>query len=180
MNCEGQDCGLAEHTKAECAPGQPFHNYLSFSPADRWITGELQRVEAAVEQGLRRVPARQRRQRDLRVRLGRVLRLVPRDRQGAAAGRQPSRQQRATRRTLLRVLETVLRLLHPITPFITAELWERVAPVAGRKADDVEHGIVTARLPEGAARAASTPKADAWVGAAEGDRRQRAATCAAR
>ena len=51
MNCEGQDCGLAEHTKAECAPGQPFHNYLSFSPADRWITGELQRVEAAVEQG---------------------------------------------------------------------------------------------------------------------------------
>ena len=52
MNCEGQDCGLAEHTKAECAPGQPFHNYLSFSPADRWISGELQRVEAAVERAL--------------------------------------------------------------------------------------------------------------------------------
>ena len=51
MNCEGKDCGLAEHTKAECAPGQPFHNYLSFSPADRWITGELQRVEAAVAEG---------------------------------------------------------------------------------------------------------------------------------
>ena len=35
MNCEAKDCGLAEHTKAECAPGQPFHNYLTFSPADR-------------------------------------------------------------------------------------------------------------------------------------------------
>ncbi len=85
MNCEGKDCGLAEHTKAECAPGQPFHNYLSFSQADRWITGELQRVEAAVGAGLRRVPARRRRAGDLLVRLGRVLRLVPRDRQGAAA-----------------------------------------------------------------------------------------------
>ena len=62
---------------------EPFHGYLSFSQADRWITGELQRVEAAVDAGLRRIPARQRGQRDLHVRLGRVLRLVPRDRQGA-------------------------------------------------------------------------------------------------
>ena len=51
MNCEGQDCGLKEHSKAECAPGGPFHGYAKFSLADRWITGELQRVEAAVAQG---------------------------------------------------------------------------------------------------------------------------------
>ena len=51
MNCEGQDCGLTEHSKAECAPGGPFHGFLRFSNADRWVTGELQRVEAAVAQG---------------------------------------------------------------------------------------------------------------------------------
>ena len=51
MNCEGQDCGLREHTKEECQPGGAFEGYLRFSPADRWITSELQRVEAAVEQG---------------------------------------------------------------------------------------------------------------------------------
>jgi valyl-tRNA synthetase len=51
MNCEGQDCGLKEHTKAECQPGGPAHGYMRFSPADKWITNELQRVEAAVAEG---------------------------------------------------------------------------------------------------------------------------------
>jgi valyl-tRNA synthetase len=47
MNCEGQDCGLKEHTKAS-ARRRPGRATCSSRPADRWITGELQRVEAAV------------------------------------------------------------------------------------------------------------------------------------
>jgi valyl-tRNA synthetase len=161
MNCEGKDCGLAEHTKAECAPGQPFHNYLTFSPVDRWITGELQRVEATVAQGF------------AEYRLDAVaqaiyafvwdeycdwyLEIAKVQLQTGAES-----DERATRRTLLRVLETVLRLLHPITPFITAELWERVAVVAGRKTADTEHGIVRAPYPKAQLERVD-PAADAWV-----------------
>jgi len=161
MNAEGKDCGLAEHTKAECAPGQPFHNYLTFSQVDRWIAGELQRVEAAVAEGF------------AEYRLDTVanaiysfvwdeycdwyLEIAKVQLQTGSDS-----EQRATRRTLLRTLETVLRLLHPIAPFITAELWERVALAAGRKTADVEHGIVTAAYPK-AQLEKIDPAADAWV-----------------
>ncbi|WP_341891588.1 valine--tRNA ligase [Variovorax sp. YR752] len=158
MNCEGQDCGLKEHTQAECAPGQPLHGYLSFSQADRWITGELQRVEAAVAQGFA----------DYRLDnvAGAIYTFVWDEycdwyieiaKVQIAGGTEA--QQRATRRTLIRVLETVLRLLHPITPFITAELWEKVAPVAGRH---VPQGIVSAPYPQ-AQLDKVDPAADAWA-----------------
>lgn len=159
MNCEGKDCGLEEHTKEQCAPSQPFHGYLQFSLADRWISGELQRVEHAVAQGF------------AEYRLDNVANAIYAfvwdeycdwyiEIAKVQIANGTEAQQRATRRTLIRVLETVLRLLHPLAPFITAELWETVAPVAGRKDSDT---IVTARYPQAQLEKVD-PKADAWVG----------------
>ncbi|MGK2900241.1 MAG: valine--tRNA ligase [Burkholderiaceae bacterium] len=175
MNCEGQDCGLAEHTKAECAPARldaagrivspagPFHGHMRFSPADKWITSELQRVEAAVEQGFASFRLDNVANAiyafvwdeycDWYIEIAKVQLAVARE------GGDEARQ-RATRRTLIRVLETVLRLMHPIMPFITAELWESVAPVAGRPTDGA--GIVTAAYPK-AQPDRIDAGADAWV-----------------
>ncbi|NRF68065.1 valine--tRNA ligase [Aquincola sp. S2] len=163
MNCEGQDCGLKEHSKAECEPGQPFHGYMRFSQADRWISGELQRVEMAVAQGFA----------DYRLDnvAGAIYQFVwdeycdwyleiAKVQLAEATKTGDEATQRATRRTLIRVLETVLRLLHPIAPFITAELWESVAPVAGRKASDT---VAMAAYPIAQPEKVDVA-ADAWVG----------------
>jgi valyl-tRNA synthetase len=156
MNCEGQDCGLAEHGAETCVPG----GYLDFSMADRWIVGELQRVEAAVAQGFD----------DYRLDLTTAaaydfvwneycdwyLEIAKVQIAGGDAA-----QQRATRRTLIRVLETTLRLLHPLAPFITAELWSKVAPVAGRAATHPA-GVMMAPYPAAQLERIDV-HADAWM-----------------
>ena len=161
MNTEGQDCGLKAHQPGVCATG----GYLDFSPADKWIVSELQRVEAAVAQGF------------TDFRLDNVANAIyqfvwdeycdwyieiAKAQLNAAKAEGNEAKQRATRRTLIRVLETVLRLLHPITPFITEELWQVMAPVAGRKAEGSDDSIVVAAYPV-ADLGRIDAESDAWV-----------------
>jgi len=161
MNCQDQDNGLEAHTKADCEPGGRAHGYLAFSPADKWISSELQRVEAAVAEGF------------AAYRLDNVANAIYQFvwdaycdwyleiakvqlQLGSAA------EQRATRRTLIRTLETVLRLLHPVAPFVTAELWHTVAVVAGRKVADSADTVASAPYPQ-ADLSKVDAAADAWM-----------------
>ena len=120
MNTEGRDCGAT--------PGAS----LQFTLAERWIEARLQETAREVEQSFNNYRF------DLAAQaiyafiwdeycswyleLSKVV-LTDANADAAIA--------RGTRRTLVRVLESALRLLHPIMPFITEAIWQKVAPLAG-------------------------------------------------
>lgn len=123
MNVENQDCG-----QDETLP-------LTYSFVDQWLLTRLQQTISAVTEALDTYRFDMLAQTlyefiwneycDWYVELAKTQL-----QKGDAA------QQRATRRTLVRVLETVLRLLHPVMPFITEELWQTLAPLANAKQTD--------------------------------------------
>ena len=134
MNVEGQDLGL-EHGGLEHGEGSPNcgdAGFLQFSFADRWIASQLQRLAAEMAQHFAEYRF------DLAAQAlykfvwdefcDWYLEIAKVEIQGGSPA-----QQRAARRTLVRTLEKVLRLAHPLIPFITEELWQVVAPIAGRK-----------------------------------------------
>jgi len=123
MNTEEQDCGLNG-------------GELAYSQADKWIVSRLNQVIASTSDAIENYRFDHAAQEiydftwneycDWYLELSKI-----------SLQSDDAALQRGTRKTLLTVLESILRLAHPIMPFITEEIWQRVAPLAGIKADTI-------------------------------------------
>ncbi|WP_286787449.1 MULTISPECIES: valine--tRNA ligase [unclassified Pseudomonas] len=122
-NTEGKDCGVNDEP-------------VELSSVDCWIISQLQRTEAEVTRQLEQFRF------DLATQAlyefiwdeycAWYLELVKPVLWDENASIE---RQRGTRRTLVRVLEVALRLAHPFMPFITEEIWHRIAPLAGQQGE---------------------------------------------
>ncbi len=134
MNVEGQDCGVGAPTTGHSEPVAELERSL----ADRWILSRLQKTKRAVAEAFESYRFDHAAQAIYEFTWNEycdwyleLCKPVLNDDNASEAAK------RGTRRTLVRVLENLLRLAHPIMPFITEEIWQRAAPLAGVEGETI-------------------------------------------